>query len=56
MYGNPCQYFPPRHQNSKLESAAVERECDVIMREQQEVDKQYKEVIIFTRLLTRVCP
>ncbi|KAG6377204.1 hypothetical protein JVT61DRAFT_1257 [Boletus reticuloceps] len=32
-------------QNSKLESAAVERERDVILREQQEVDKQHEEVV-----------
>jgi processing peptidase subunit beta len=32
-------------QNSKLESAAVERERDVILREQQEVDKQLEEVV-----------
>jgi len=32
-------------QNSKLESGAVERERDVILREQQEVDKQYEEVV-----------
>ena len=32
-------------QNSKLESSAVERERDVILREQQEVDKQYEEVV-----------
>ena len=32
-------------QNSKLEEAAVERERDVILREQQEVDKQLDEVV-----------
>ncbi|KAI0315814.1 Metalloenzyme, LuxS/M16 peptidase-like protein [Amylostereum chailletii] len=32
-------------QNSKLEAAAVERERDVILREQQEVDKQHEEVV-----------
>ena len=32
-------------QNSKLEGAAIERERDVILREQQEVDKQYEEVV-----------
>ena len=32
-------------QNSKLESAAIERERDVIVREQQEVDKQHEEVV-----------
>jgi mitochondrial-processing peptidase subunit beta len=32
-------------QNSKLESSAVERERDVILREQQEVDKQLEEVV-----------
>ncbi|KAF8834482.1 hypothetical protein BDN67DRAFT_976017 [Paxillus ammoniavirescens] len=32
-------------QNSKLESTAVERERDVILREQQEVDKQLEEVV-----------
>ncbi|KAF9066837.1 mitochondrial processing peptidase beta subunit [Rhodocollybia butyracea] len=32
-------------QNSKLESGAVERERDVILREQQEVDKQLEEVV-----------
>ncbi|XP_006463920.1 core subunit of the ubiquinol-cytochrome c reductase complex [Agaricus bisporus var. bisporus H97] len=32
-------------QNSKLENAAVERERDVILREQQEVDKQLEEVV-----------
>ena len=32
-------------QNSKLESTAIERERDVIVREQQEVDKQYEEVV-----------
>ena len=32
-------------QNSKLESGAIERERDVILREQQEVDKQYEEVV-----------
>jgi predicted Zn-dependent peptidase len=32
-------------QNSKLESGAIERERDVIVREQQEVDKQYEEVV-----------
>jgi processing peptidase subunit beta len=31
-------------QNSKLDNAAVERERDVILREQQEVDKQLEEV------------
>lgn len=32
-------------QNSKLESSAIERERDVILREQQEVDKQLDEVV-----------
>lgn len=32
-------------QNSKLEGAAIERERDVILREQQEVDKQIEEVV-----------
>ncbi|KAJ7911037.1 Metalloenzyme, LuxS/M16 peptidase-like protein [Mycena leptocephala] len=32
-------------QNSKLENAAIERERDVILREQQEVDKQMEEVV-----------
>ncbi|KAH9046676.1 Metalloenzyme, LuxS/M16 peptidase-like protein [Lactarius hengduanensis] len=32
-------------QNSKLDSGAIERERDVIVREQQEVDKQYEEVV-----------
>ncbi|KAF8194153.1 Metalloenzyme, LuxS/M16 peptidase-like protein [Pholiota molesta] len=32
-------------QNSKLEQAAIERERDVILREQQEVDKQLEEVV-----------
>jgi len=32
-------------QNSKLESGAIERERDVILREQQEVDKQLEEVV-----------
>ena len=32
-------------QNSKLESGAIERERDVILREQQEVDKQHEEVL-----------
>ncbi|KAG6332087.1 hypothetical protein ID866_7005 [Astraeus odoratus] len=32
-------------QNSKLDNAAVERERDVILREQQEVDKQLEEVV-----------
>ncbi|KAJ7638191.1 Metalloenzyme, LuxS/M16 peptidase-like protein [Roridomyces roridus] len=32
-------------QNSKLEPAAIERERDVILREQQEVDKQLEEVV-----------
>ena len=32
-------------QNSKLEGGAIERERDVILREQQEVDKQYEEVV-----------
>jgi hypothetical protein len=32
-------------QNSKLESAAIERERDVILREQQEVEKQHEEVV-----------
>lgn len=32
-------------QNSKLENAAIERERDVILREQQEVDKQLEEVV-----------
>lgn len=32
-------------QNSKLDKAAIERERDVILREQQEVDKQLEEVV-----------
>ncbi|KAF8955299.1 Metalloenzyme, LuxS/M16 peptidase-like protein [Flammula alnicola] len=32
-------------QNSKLEAPAIERERDVILREQQEVDKQLEEVV-----------
>lgn len=32
-------------QNSKLENSAIERERDVILREQQEVDKQHEEVV-----------
>lgn len=32
-------------QNSKLEPAAIERERDVILREQEEVDKQMEEVV-----------
>jgi processing peptidase subunit beta len=32
-------------QNSKLEPTAIERERDVILREQQEVDKQLEEVV-----------
>ena len=32
-------------QNSKLENTAIERERDVILREQQEVDKQLEEVV-----------
>ncbi|TEB30604.1 hypothetical protein FA13DRAFT_1733458 [Coprinellus micaceus] len=32
-------------QNSKLEKGAIERERDVILREQQEVDKQMEEVV-----------
>jgi mitochondrial-processing peptidase subunit beta len=32
-------------QNSKLDNAAIERERDVILREQQEVDKQTEEVV-----------
>ncbi|ODH53259.1 mitochondrial-processing peptidase subunit beta [Paracoccidioides brasiliensis] len=32
-------------QNSKLEPAAIERERDVILREQEEVDKQLEEVV-----------
>ncbi|KAG6896991.1 hypothetical protein C0992_004771 [Termitomyces sp. T32_za158] len=32
-------------QNSKLDSSAIERERDVIMREQEEVDKQLEEVV-----------
>ncbi|KAF7301050.1 hypothetical protein MIND_00668900 [Mycena indigotica] len=32
-------------QNSKLEAGAIERERDVILREQQEVDKQMEEVV-----------
>ena len=32
-------------QNSKLENIAIERERDVILREQQEVDKQLEEVV-----------
>jgi len=32
-------------QNSKLDASAIERERDVILREQQEVDKQLEEVV-----------
>ena len=32
-------------QNSKLESSAIERERGVIIREQEEVDKQLEEVV-----------
>ncbi len=32
-------------QNSKLEQGAIERERDVILREQEEVDKQTEEVV-----------
>jgi processing peptidase subunit beta len=32
-------------QNSKLETSAIEKERDVILREQQEVDKQLEEVV-----------
>ena len=32
-------------QNSKLEEAAIERERDVILREQEEVDKMMEEVV-----------
>jgi len=32
-------------QNSKLDVSAIERERDVILREQQEVDKQLEEVV-----------
>lgn len=32
-------------QNSKLEEAAIERERDVILREQEEVDKMLEEVV-----------
>ena len=32
-------------QGSKLESSAIERERDVILREQEEVDKQLEEVV-----------
>lgn len=32
-------------QRSKLEASAIERERDVILREQQEVDKQHEEVV-----------
>ena len=32
-------------QNSKLEESAIERERDVILREQEEVDKQLEEVV-----------
>lgn len=32
-------------QNSKLDTSAIERERDVILREQQEVDKQHEEVV-----------
>ena len=32
-------------QNSKLEASAIERERDVILREQEEVDKQLEEVV-----------
>ena len=32
-------------QNSTLDNAAIERERDVILREQQEVEKQHEEVV-----------
>jgi processing peptidase subunit beta len=32
-------------QNSKLDESAIERERDVILREQEEVDKQLEEVV-----------
>jgi len=32
-------------QNSKLDASAIERERDVILREQEEVDKQLEEVV-----------
>lgn len=32
-------------QHSKLEESAIERERDVILREQEEVEKQYEEVV-----------
>ena len=32
-------------QNSTLDSSAIDRERDVILREQQEVDKQMEEVV-----------
>ncbi|KLO06958.1 hypothetical protein SCHPADRAFT_909909 [Schizopora paradoxa] len=43
--GNAVDIISDILQNSKLESAAVNRERDVILREQQEVDKQLEEVV-----------
>ena len=43
--GNAVDIISDILQNSKLDSSAVERERDVILREQQEVDKQLEEVV-----------
>jgi len=43
--GNAVDIISDILQNSKLESAAIERERDVILREQEEVDKQLEEVV-----------
>ncbi|KAG8932193.1 hypothetical protein FRC02_001545 [Tulasnella sp. 418] len=43
--GNAVDIISDILQNSKLENGAVERERDVILREQEEVDKQLEEVV-----------
>ena len=43
--GNAVDIISDILQNSKLESAAIERERDVILREQEEVDKQLEEAV-----------
>lgn len=43
--GNSVGIISDILQNSKLESSAIERERDVILREQEEVDKQLEEVV-----------
>ena len=48
--------YTSREQNSKLENGAIERERDVILREQQEVDKQQTlSLTTFMPSLTKVC-